>query len=286
MSSTVATTVESDAIDLFAVSRVAWRHKGLVVLVCLGCGIVAAIVSLIMTPMFRAEVVVTEVHDRGMGANSSLASQLGGLASLAGVNLNTDNDVVEAQAVLDSRHLTEEFIKRNGLLELLFPDPKAPRSLWLAVRRFKSSVLLIRKDARKETTTVTIEWTDAATAARWANSYVALANELIRTRALEESSRNIAYLNSQLEHNNTVELRRAIYNLIESQTKQLMLANGRIEYAFEVVDPGVAPQVRSRPQRVLMVGVGLALGLFLGITGAFIVDSARRRAAAAKPRVA
>lgn len=279
MNSTTATAFESDSdsIDLFTVGRTTWRHKGLIAITCIVVAVIAAVVSLVMTPMFRADVVMTEVHDRGMGQASSIADQLGGLASLAGVNLNTDADAMEAQAVLDSRRLAEEFIKRNGLMPLLFPHPtKAPPTLWLAVKIFKASVLIIRKDVRKSTTTVTMEWTDAATAARWANAYVALANELIRTRALNESTRNIAYLNAQLEHNNTVELRRAIYNLIESQTKQLMLANGRLEYAFEVIDPAVAPQVRSRPQRVLMVLIGAAVGLFFGIVAAFILDGMGR----------
>jgi hypothetical protein len=39
-----------------------------------------------------------------------------------------------------------------------------------------------------------------------------------------------------------------LYNLIESETKTLMLANARVEYAFTVVDPAVVPGATCQPQ--------------------------------------
>ena len=52
-----------------------------------------------------------------------------------------------------------------------------PLTLWHAVKRFRELVLTIREDDANGITTVSIEWTDPAVAARWANDYVALANE-------------------------------------------------------------------------------------------------------------
>jgi uncharacterized protein involved in exopolysaccharide biosynthesis len=124
--------------------------------------------------------------------------------------------------------------------------------------------------------TVAIEWTDPVTAARWANDFVALANERIRSRALQDSTRNIEYLNKQIERTTVVEVQRAIYNLIESETKNLMLANVRAEYAFRIVDPAVPPEVRSSPRRKLLVLSGLAVGLFAGVFLAFELHLLRR----------
>jgi uncharacterized protein involved in exopolysaccharide biosynthesis len=129
---------------------------------------------------------------------------------------------------------------------------------------------------------VSVEWTDADTAAKWANEYVALANELIRSRVQDESTRNIKYLNQQIEQSNDVELRRAMYSLIESETKRLMLANGRAEYAFSLVDPAVAPEIRASPRRTLIVLAATFCGLLLGCLVALGRDVLiRRRAAAA-----
>jgi uncharacterized protein involved in exopolysaccharide biosynthesis len=213
---------------------------------------------------------------------ASLANQFGGLASLAGINLPTGGATNrEGQATLKSRRLIEEFVKRQNLLEELSSHSKAPSTVWFAVKKFRESILSIRDDTRSGLTTVSIDWADAPTAARWANEFVALANELVRTRAIDGSRRNIKYLNGQLELTSEVELRRVIYNLIEAETKTQMLANAKMEYAFTIVDPAVTPEVRISPRRTLMVVLGLILGAFLGVAVAFVHNSVKRQAVGA-----
>lgn len=268
-------TREQDGIDLVALVKIVWSYRYLVAGVAVAAGLVATVLALTATPIYRAEVVVTEVHDQGMGGIASLANQLGGLASLAGVNIGGKDPGREAQAVLQSRYLAEEYIERNKLGPELLRGAKRSTT-WFAVDRFQRDVLSVNEDQRKGVTRVTVDWTDPAVAARWANGFVALANELMRKRALDDSSRNIAYLNQQLEQSNVVELRRVMYNLIESETKTLMVANGRIEYAFRVVDPAVVPEMRISPRRTLMVAVGLVIGFVLGVLIAFSHNLAKR----------
>ena len=214
-----------------------------------------------------------------MGSMSGIAGQLGGLASLAGVSLPFDSGAgEEAKAILKSRRLATEFVTRYELVPTLLkpkegqaeaPDP------WFAIQSFRENVLTVREDKRTGTIAVAMEWPDATVAARWANDYVALANELIRQRALDESKRNIAYLQEQASQTSVVELQRVLYKLIEAETQTLMLANGRAEFAFSVVDPAVPPKKRVRPRRTVMVLLGTMLGVFLGVIVAFVVDGVR-----------
>jgi uncharacterized protein involved in exopolysaccharide biosynthesis len=66
-----------------------------------------------------------------------------------------------------------------------------------------------------------------------------------------------------------VEVQRSIYNLIESETKTLMLANVRTEFAFTVIDPAVPPERKYRPHRSLYVLFGLFLGFAIGVLAAY-----------------
>ena len=125
-----------------------------------------------------------------------------------GLDLKNGGSDHDAQAVLNSRRLIEEFIKRQGLLPVIFPRQGKNTTLWFAVKRFKDRIVTIREDKRTELTAVDIDWTDPQTAAQWANGFVALANELVRTRALNESSRNIAYLTQQSTQTNVVDMQR------------------------------------------------------------------------------
>jgi uncharacterized protein involved in exopolysaccharide biosynthesis len=265
--------------DFIDLCRVVWAQKRLVAATT-GIGVLIALVlAITAVPSYRAEVVVTIVEDSSIGGAHSLASQFGGLASIAGVNLGTGGPEREHQAVLESRHLIEEFVKTNGVLQALQRDAKQPPRVWLAVEKFRRNTLKITEEKLKGTTTVSIEWTDPAIAARWANAFVALANELVRTKAREDSSRNIDYLNQQVAKTNVVELQRVMYNLIESETKTLMLANARSEYAFTVVDPAAVPEVRVSPRRTLMVATGLVIGLLVGVFIAWLRNKFDRKRA-------
>ncbi len=258
-----------EGIDLIGLWNILWSHRYLIIAATVVSGAVAVVLALTEDPIYRSEVVITQVSDSGMGGGAGITGQLGGLAALAGVNLSAGSGPrQDAPAVLKSRHLVEEFIKRLDLVPVLLPKSENA-SLWFAVMQFQLSVLDIREDRRTNTTKVSIDWGDPVVAAQWANDLVALANELVRSRALDDATRNIEFLNKQLDQTNVVELRRVIYNLIESETKTLMLANARKEYAFSVVDPAVSPELRISPRRRVIVMVGVMLGAFLGTVAAF-----------------
>jgi uncharacterized protein involved in exopolysaccharide biosynthesis len=262
-------------ISVVAVLRVALAHKKIVAVTTLIVTALAAVIGITATPIFQADVIVTLTRDPTFGGVGSAGGQLGGLASLAGVSLGVSDQDRERQAILESRHLMEEFIKRNSLLPVLFAGAKTSPTMWSGVERFRRGVLEINEDKIKETTTVSIDWPDPKVAAQWANAYVALANDLVRARALDDATKSIEYLKTQIARTDMVELQRLMYDLIESQTKTLMLANARAEYAFTVVDPAVAPEIRISPKRKLIVAAGIALGLLLGSIVAVIYDRFR-----------
>jgi len=267
---------QDSELDFSALVRLVWHNKALICAVSLAGGLAAAAVAFTTPPVFRAEAVIVAVHEKDLSAGG-FANQLGALTSLVGVSLGQPGNGQASDAMLESRRLVEEFIKRNDLMPLLSKNAKKPPTLWLAVKEFKEGTLTVRKDTRRGTTTVAVEWTDPAIAALWANGLIRLANELIRARAIDDATRNIAYLNRQLEQTNAVELRQALFDIIKNETKTLMLANGRDDYAFEIVDPAVAPERKVRPHRAIITLGGFVLGGVLGTLIAFGLDLRRRR---------
>lgn len=272
-----AAPIQDDTIDVIALCRLLWAHKLLIGAVTALFGAAAVVFALTATHIYRADTVVAPALESNLGgATAPLGGRLGGLASLAGIDLGRSGPGAQhAQAVLQSRRLVEEFIRRNELVgELVPPGPE--QTLWRSVQVFRDSVLTMNRDEVDGTTTITIEWKDPAVAAAWANGLVSLANELIRTQALGDAQRNIDYLRKQAETTNVVEMQRVMYELIQNETKTLMLANARADYAFTVVDPAVVPEARDRPKRRVIVATGLALGLILASLFVLGRDTVRR----------
>ena len=132
-----------DTIDVIALWRLLWGQKYLIAVIAGVFGAVAVVLALIATPKFQAQVTVTPVADSGLGSSATrLAGQFGGLASLAGIDLGTRGVAVqEAQAILESRRLLEEFIRRNDLVDELLPPGSDQSTLWHAVQKFRDKVV-------------------------------------------------------------------------------------------------------------------------------------------------
>lgn len=264
-----------DATDTFG-WRDGWRllvrFRLSIAAITVAATLIAAALAWALPATFRAEVLVNTVSSGGLDSDA-MSGQLKGLASLAGVDLGGSTDSEKRLAVLKSRMLAERFVSRHKLLPVLLPETSARRTSWFAVKRFREKMLSIRQDARSGLVTVAIEWRDPAVAARWANDFVALANELLAGQDKTNAERNIAFLNRQAEQTTVVELRRMIYGLIEAQTKTLMLADSSENYAFEAVDPAVAPELKAKPARLLIVLAGAIVGFTIALLIAVVRTS-------------
>jgi uncharacterized protein involved in exopolysaccharide biosynthesis len=265
-------------LSLLAMSRFLGRHFAEIG-ICIVIFVAAAVaLAFSVQPMYRSEAVVWPADSsNGQG---SLGGQLGGLASLAGINLGNAGGKKSDEALefLRSRAFAAGFIQRHNLLPVLFAKKwDATRSQWRepddaptiaeGVAKFTKKVREITEDRRTGIVTVSVIWSDRIAASEWANSMVSEADRALRERAIGEQSRSIEYLKSEAAHTNTVDVGNAISKLMETEMKNAMLARTRDAYAFEILDPATVrdPKDRDSPNKPLMVVLGAGLGFIVGI---------------------
>ena len=292
---------EPDEIRLVDMGRLIMR-KWRTVAVCAVIGAVTAVlIALSMTNIFRAETVLAPASDEtggGGGKGGAFAS----VAELAGVRMPGSTGVTkadEAIAVLRSRRFTEDFIKAENLLPVLFAE-KPPtllsrvfggifggaddaepvqsgdpdKVMWEAIKSF-NAIRNVIIDSKTGIVTLTIEWTDPAVAADWANKLVVYINSESRVREINSAQSNLSYLQSQVDSTTSIEMRRLLFNLIEGETRRIMLANSRDEFSFRIIDPAVVPQDRARPKRAIISVVGLFAGIALGVFVVLFMNAIR-----------
>ncbi|MBU1310801.1 MAG: LPS O-antigen length regulator, partial [Gammaproteobacteria bacterium] len=103
---------------------------------------------------------------------------------------------------------------------------------------------------------------------RWTQQLVVGVNQKIRQRDMQEAQSSLNYLSQQLQDTKVAEIRSSLAQLIEEQTKTLMLANIREEYVLKVVDPAYLPEEKVKPRRSLVVLMSMfGMALFLMIIG-------------------
>lgn len=264
-----------------------WRRRwwlATCVLAFVGVSVAAA---LVLPRVYKASTVLvmaSPTEGLGSGLASALGS-LGGMASLAGINLDSGNErAEEVMAVLKSREFIEKFIREKNLSAVLYPgDWDAQTGTWKAGTRphtlaeaykyFTAAIMTVKRAKGGGLITLDIEWTDGAEAAAWANELVERLNAEMRKRALEQADKSMGFLEQELKRTTLVGAQSAISRLMENQINQRMLANVTTEYALRVVDKALEPDPRDpiKPRRVLIVICGFVLGLTIGLFLVWIV---------------
>jgi uncharacterized protein involved in exopolysaccharide biosynthesis len=274
-----------------------WRRKWLVALCVFLGGAVFATAAFLMTPIYRATVVVVpaDSNSTGLGVLGSALAQFGGLASLAGIDLGGSSAATEESlAVLRSREFTERFIRDRNLMPLLFHkkwdaannrwkgDPKDAPTLAQGYKYFDKRIRRISEDPKAGLISLHIEWRDRAEAADWANDLVARINAEMRARAIARTNASVKFLERELADTRIVETREAISRLIGNEVNQRMYANVTEEYAFRVVDRALEPDLKDkvRPKRAFMGLLGTVLGFLCGVLLVLGIETFRRPVAA------
>lgn len=229
-----------------------------------------------MRRAYRADVIVMMAESAESTSLAGLANQFGGVAALLGSSFAPAERLNEALATLRSRRVVVEFLRANDRLAQLQKDlghhssePREPEDeLNSMVSFFRRRVLAVAEDRRQGTIRVSITWFDRKLAAEWANEFVAVANRLMRERAINDAQRSTQFLKSAVESAESVELRQAIFRLMEAQIKSEMVATTRPEFALRIIDPAVpsSPDGHVRPKSALL---GAAAGVFGTLSALF-----------------
>ena len=253
---------------------------GIAGIFCLG----SVILALKSRHVYRASLVMIPIQNENTnGILSSMMSRYSGLASLAGVSKLGKEDITksdEMMAILRSRVFVSRFIANENLMPKLFKkkwdeenkkwkvEPKKIPSKGKAYELF-SKRMKVSSNRETGLITLTLDWTDSALVADLANKLIDQLNIYIKNQKVSEAQKNIEFLNAQLLSTNKVGDRAILYELLESNTKTIMLANVTDEFAFKVLDPAFVPEKRIKPKRKKMVLLGGMFGLGIGFLVAF-----------------
>lgn len=282
---------QDDAVDLVALVRLFAREWRLVVGTVAAFVLLAALLAFALTPIYRAEVLLAPVAPPKSEVLAAIGP-LGDIASLVENLVGGPRDrTAESIAILRSRSLALDFIREQELKPVLFADrwdaaarawrdDSTPPSDLDAYDVFDRNVRAVRLDRRTGLVTLSIEWRDPVTAARWANALVERVNARRRADAVREAQKSIEYLQGQLGRTSSLEVRQALYRLIEAQAKTIAIAQTREEYAFRVIDKAIPPERHAHPRPLLMIAVAVLAGLAVAVLAVLVrqaVRSARER---------
>jgi LPS O-antigen subunit length determinant protein (WzzB/FepE family) len=280
--------------------NILWRGKWAIVLIT-SLFLVLGIYLALSTPdKYSAKILLSPADSQSGGGLAGLASQFGGIASLAGLSMpgGESNKVGEALSLLSSRAFIQNFIENRQLLpELLAIDSwdplkqkmvydasayDEPSQTWIRSAPAGKQViptpwegygqfiqlLEISELGKDGTLSISIESLSPVLAKQWLIWLVDDLNNTIADREMQEARQSVIYLRRQIETTQVSELKSIFYDLIEEQTKKILLGEVRDDYVLKVVAPPVYPEDRSSPNRALL---SISMGFLGGVLSVFMV---------------
>jgi LPS O-antigen subunit length determinant protein (WzzB/FepE family) len=296
-----------DEIDLRELFGVLWAGKVKIIAITAMFAVASVIYALSVPNQYKATALLAPAQSDGGGLSGALG-QLGGLASLAGVSLGggESGEAQIAQEIMKSWSYIEGFIADNNIavevyaaegwnkgsntLEInndaydvgtskwLLEDESgaigAPSS-WQLFESF-SEMLSVSEDKQSGLVSVSIEYYSPQIAKQWVDMYIESINRFMQQRQIDKVTRNINYLQEQIEKTAIAEMQEVFYTIIEEQTKNKMLAEASPDYVFVAVGPSMVPELKSQPKRALICILGTLLGGMLSVLMVLIMQYAKK----------
>ncbi len=288
-------TDELSKLSFIKIVSLMWQNRIAVISIWLLSAIGSVIYALSLSNVYKSEAVLVAAIDSG---SMGLSGQIGSLAAMAGISIGKDKpgDKSElAVQLLKSREFVTEFLVRHKLAVDLMAAKKwdpitdtleydadvydIDRKVWTrrvdppqtpepspqTLYKHFDEMFVADKDKLTGLIKVSLLHPSPKLAQEWLNQMIIDVNEEIRRRDIEEASRSIQYLQKKVEETNISELKSLFYSLIEEQTKTLLLANVKKEYALKMIDPPYAPEEKSSPRRAVIVLFMTFAGVLLSI---------------------
>ena len=302
MENNIQTSDQYEEIDLRELFSVLWAGKIKIIAITAVFAVASIIYALSVPNQYKATALLAPAQSDGGGLSGALG-QLGGLASLAGIG-GGSGQVSEskiAQEIMKSQSFIEKFITENDLSVTLMAvrawdhethslvineeaydiqnkqwlsEGGIPNS-WQLFQAF-SGMLKISESKVTGLVTVSIEYYSPKIAKEILDSYITAVNAFMQERQITKVSRNIEYLQAQIQKTTIAQMKSIFYAIVESQIKTKMLAEASPDYAFTIISPTMEPVLKSKPSRAVICALITLFGAMVSVLLTLVMHYARK----------
>ena len=286
-------------IDIVKLVKVIWREKFLVIGTTFAVTSLALLYALWLPNQYQSQAIIAPKEpEKSQGLASGVAGELGGLASLAGLNLGAlgmSSAGLPRSVIIRERLKTLSFFEEN-LYEFFLPnlmavqgwDPLTGKLVYNSeiyevesqswVRQAKPPLKSkpsaqeahreyqyhfdLEPDPDTGLLTLRMKHLSPIVARDWLLAVLDALDREIKSKEVSEAENAIAFLENKIVEVNLLTLSTAFAKLLDEQAQTVMLAGISTPYAFEVIESPSVMERKSEPNRFLLLLIGFFAGLF------------------------
>ena len=286
----------NDEIPIYDIFSLLIKKKKFISLVTIIFAIFSVFFSLSLPNIYTSSSVLSVIDDSGSKNISALASQYGGLASMAGISLPSASGEDKSSLVIQtllSRDFVKRLIENEGILpgliaaegfdkntmKVIFDDEvfNGSKNLWvrkppknknkipsyLEAHEAYIKIISVSKDKLTGYITLSVDHVSPVFAKDFLSLVINEINTSIRNRDMQEANDSIAYLKNKLITTQETDIQYSINQLIMTQLEKLMLVNVRGEYIVSPIDNAFIPENKSAPARAIICIILTMIGFMI-----------------------
>jgi uncharacterized protein involved in exopolysaccharide biosynthesis len=296
--------ISSDYIDLSILISTLWKSKLFISTITFIFAFGSVIFALNTPDRYQSSALL-QVHSSSSNSiTSSISSQFGGLASLAGISMpsgDVDKSYYTIETVMSRdflRHLTTfDGVKENLVAsigydinskEVIYDEDvfQSAEKKWIRVptseREIEPTYLEVYKEYIKNISiskskksgylSITFQHHSPVFAYEFLNLIINELNKASKEKDIEESKKALSYLETQFNNIEQKNIKESIRGLVDSQLQRLMLANIKDDYLVTPIDHPYVAEENFYPSRPLIAVVGTIIGLILSLLTVFFKE--------------
>jgi uncharacterized protein involved in exopolysaccharide biosynthesis len=126
-------------------------------------------------------------------------------------------------------------------------------------------ILSISEDNKTSFIKISLEHKSPFIAKKWLEIIIDKVNTSMRSADQDLAEKSISFLNDAYQDTNIQSIKEAISLLIEKQIQTLMLTSSNEYYVFKIIDAPIAPELKSKPNRLLIITFGTFIGFIFAV---------------------
>lgn len=269
----------TDIVNLF------WKNKIFIILITAFFAISSVFYALSLSNKYESSSLLTVSQSNSSSSLSSFSGQLGGIASIAGIDIPKTPDAIKLNLsieIIKSKDFFKYLVNKYEFMPEIFAAMEYDKSKnkiifdnkiydeknkkWIREPRsyLKSEpsyleahpkfLSMIKSSRHPETGYLRLSFTHPSPifAKEVLDIIFNEVNNILRTKDLQRSIESLDFLNNQLSKTNLQQLRDSIGALTEQQLNTQMFASINKDYAISYIDPPFVPEKKSEPARAII----------------------------------
>jgi LPS O-antigen subunit length determinant protein (WzzB/FepE family) len=272
---------DNDYINIISIFSLIWRKKFVVAFTTFLFGIFSILYVISIQNIYTSKSVLAP-----MTSNQSMSSNFGSLSSLANLsgfampsnsNMKTQEGIerIKSFEFFDKYFLPH--VKIENLINLKKWNKQTNSFTYSeniesssGIRLHKAhqsylDALSITKISGTSFITITIKHKSPYIAKKWLEIIIEKINFSMREEDKKIAENSIIYLNEISSQTKIQSIKEAISGLVEEQMNILMLANANEAYVFKIIDPPLASEIKSEPNRTLICILITLMGFMVSV---------------------